>query len=135
MSVAPYVTLYLIPAVPSAGLAVYGWRRRQYRAAGLFSLLMAALAFWSACHALSVASGTLESTRFWSQIQYGGVVLVGPLSVLFALAYADQWHRATPLLRLALLFPALLALIAVLTNDLHHLWWTSVVLDHSRPFG
>lgn len=134
MSVAPYVVLYLIPVVTSIALAVYGWKQRRYRAAEPFSLLMASLAFWSTCHALSVADPTLQGTLFWAQMQYGGIVLVGPLWLLFALAYADQWSRATVPLRAALLLPAVLAYIAVLTNDQHSLWWTHVGLDASRPF-
>src|SRR5262245_40220157 len=109
MGVAPYVILYLIPAATSAALAGYAWRRRQYNAAGPFGLLMTALVFWSVCHALSVADPTLEGTLFWAQVQYGGIVLVGPLWLLFALAYADQWSRATPLLRVMLFVPAALA--------------------------
>src|SRR5256885_11081418 len=127
--------LYLASAAPSAALAIYGWQRGQYPGARPFSLLMVALAFWSSCHALSVAGPAFENTLFWAQVQYGGIVLVGPLWLLFALAYADRWPWATPLRRLALLIPAALAYAAVLTNNQHHLWWTSVALDTSPPFA
>ena len=63
MSVAPYVVLYLIPAAVSAALALYSWQRRQAQAAMPFSLLMAAVVFWSSCHALSAASSTLDAPR------------------------------------------------------------------------
>ncbi|MFL5805962.1 MAG: histidine kinase N-terminal 7TM domain-containing protein, partial [Roseiflexaceae bacterium] len=135
MNVAPYVILYLIPAAISAGLAMYGWQRRHVRAATSFSLLMAAVVFWSVCHALSAASSTLEDILLWAQLQYGGIVLVGPLWLLFALAYADGWARSTPAQRVGLLAPAALAYVAVLTNGLHHLWWPVIALDTSRPFG
>lgn len=134
MNPVPFVILYLIPAATSAALAVYAWKQRHYRQAGPFGLLMAALAFWSTCHALSVADMTLEGTLFWSQLQYGGVVLVGPLLLLFALAYADQWAWATAKMRVVLYAPSLLLFIAVMTNESHHLWWTSVAPDTSRPF-
>src|SRR5216110_2966646 len=87
LTVAPYVILYLIPAVIAAELALYGWHWRHLPAAIPFSLLMVAVVFWSACHAASVASSTLAATRFWAQIQYGGIVLIGPSWLLFALAY------------------------------------------------
>lgn len=134
MAVAPYVMLYLIPAAIALGLAFYGWQRRHYRAAEQFSLLMLALAGWSACHALSVADMTLEGTLFWSKVQYAGVVLVPPLWLLFALAYADQWWRATLRLRALLFVVAMLTYTIVLTNDIHQLWWTKVAIDTSRPF-
>jgi len=134
MQALPYVVLYLIPAGISAVLAVYGWRHRSDEARP-FSLLMAAVAFWSACHALSVASSTFEGTLFWSQIQYGGIVLVGPLWLLFAMAYTNRWRQAPGAIQIGLLIPAALAYAAVLTNGWHQMWWTSIALDTSRPFG
>jgi PAS domain S-box-containing protein len=62
-------------------------------------------------------------------------VLVSPLWLLFALAYANQRRWAKQTFRIALFAPALLAYIAVLTNGWHHLWWPSVQLDIDRPFG
>jgi PAS domain S-box-containing protein len=134
MSVIPSVILYLIPAVTSTVLAVYGWRRRGADGASQLSLLMSAVAFWSICHTLSIASTTLEGALFWAQVQYGGIVLVGPSWLLFALAYASQSHRVSRAARLALLLAAALTLAAVLTNSWHQLWWPSVGPDTSRAF-
>src|SRR5436190_24263574 len=87
MTVAPYVMLYLIPAVIAAELALYGWHWRHIHAAIPFCLLMIAVAYWSICHTLSVASSTLDGVLFWAQIQYGGIVLIAPIWLLFALSY------------------------------------------------
>jgi signal transduction histidine kinase/PAS domain-containing protein len=135
MNVAPYVILYLVPAAISAVLALYGWQLRHARAATAFSFLMAAVVFWSICHALSVASTALPEVLLWAKVQYGGIVLVAPLWLLFALAYAGGWPRDTPAQRIALLAPAPLIWLAVLTNDWHHLWWPTAALDTGRPFG
>lgn len=134
MDATPSALLYLISALTSAVLAVYSWRRRRYRTSLPFSALMGALSFWSFCHALSVADPTLEGTLFWAQVQYGGIVLVGPLWLLFALAYANQDWRLTRFWRMALFLPALVAYVLVLSNNLHHLWWTRVEIDTSRAF-
>src|SRR5262245_39978526 len=114
MNVAPYVILYLVPAAISAVLALYGWQHRHARAATPFSVLMAAVVFWSICHALSVASTTLPEVLLWAKIQYGGIVLVAPLWLLFALAYAGGWPRDTLARRIALLTLAPLIWLAVL---------------------
>ncbi len=135
IDVTPYVLLYLIPAAISAELALYGWQRRPVRGAVLFSLLMAAVVFWSTCHALSAASSTFQETLFWAQIQYGGTVLVGPVWLLFVLAYGGKWSRVTQALCFGLILPAALSYAAVLTNGSHHLWWPNIALDSSRPFG
>lgn len=134
MGVAPYVMLYLLSAATSFALAFYGWKRWQYIEVKPFVVLMAAVAFWSFCHALSVGSSTFAGTLFWAQVQYGGIVLIGPLWLLYALAYADRWRDVT-WARCALLFvvPAL-SFLAVLTNGSHGLWWPTVALDTSHPF-
>src|SRR5262245_6402631 len=134
MSVMPSVILYLIPAVTSAVLAVYSWRRRDADGAGQLSVLMLAVAFWSICHTLSIASATLANALFWARVSYARFVLVGPSWLLFALAYANQRHRVSRAARLALLIPAALALVAVLTNSWHQLWWPSVGPDTTRAF-
>ncbi|MBK9714440.1 MAG: PAS domain-containing protein [Kouleothrix sp.] len=133
MNALPYVILFLIPAATSAALAAYGWPRRTSESRP-FSLLMGAVALWSICHALSVASPTFEGTLFWAQVQYAGIVLVGPLWLLFALAYANRWELATRTRQIVLLAPSALAFVAVLTNSWHRLWWPSVLPDTSRDF-
>src|SRR6266487_47526 len=122
IDVTPYVLLYLIPAAISAELALYGWQRRPVRGAVLFSLLMAAVVFWSMCHALSAASSTFQETLFWAQIQYGGTVLVGPIWLLFVLAYGGKWSRVTQALCFGLILPAALSYAPLLTNGSHPQW-------------
>lgn len=135
MGVAPYVLLYLVSAATSLALAFYGWKRWQYVEVKPFVVLMAAIAFWSFCHALSVGSSTLAGTLFWAQIQYAGIVLIGPLWLLYALAYADRWNNVTRALCVVLFIIPALSLLAVLTNAWHGLWWPSVAIDTSHPFA
>jgi signal transduction histidine kinase len=131
----PYILLSLLPSIIAAELALYGWHRRQFNAALPFILLMTAVCFWSICHTLSMASATFAPTLFWAQLQYGGIVLVAPLWLLFALTYQGTETPIKPVQRYALLAPALVSYGIVLTNGLHHLWWPTVALDLSRPFG
>ena len=133
MSALPSISLYLIPTLSSLALAIYGWQRRTLEAQP-FSWLMAAVAFWSLCHTLSVASTTPEQALIWAQIQYAGIVAVGPCWLLFALAYAKRWQYVTRLALALLIIPPALAYAAVLTNGWHHLWWSAIRPDPSRPF-
>jgi signal transduction histidine kinase len=134
-TLSPYVLLSLLPALVAAELALYGWHRRQMTVAIPFILLMMAVCFWSACHSLSVAGDTLTTTLFWSQLQYGGIVLVAPLWLLFAIAYHRRQAPLQPAQRYVLFLPAFLSYAAVLTNSEHQLWWPTIALDRSRPFG
>ena len=127
------IILYLIPTLVSAGLAIYGSRRRTAEALP-FSLLMAAIAIWSLCHTFSVAAPTTEWALFWAQAQYAGIVAVGPFWLWFALAYAHRWERISKVVLLLLTVPPILAYMAVLTNQSHHLWWSSTEPDLTRPF-
>jgi signal transduction histidine kinase/PAS domain-containing protein len=135
LTVAPSVILYVLPALIAAELALYSWQWRHSSVALPFSLLMAAVVFWSVCHAVSVASSTLPATLFWAQVQYGGIVMVAPAWLLFALAYRGKWSQVSWVLRGGLLLPGILSYAAVLTNEWHHLWWPTVALDTTRPFG
>jgi signal transduction histidine kinase len=130
-----YILVSLLPSILAAELALYTWHRRQMAAAIPFILLMSAVCFWAACHTLSVAHTTLAPTLFWAQLQYGGIVLVAPLWLLFALSYHGPAMSLNPTQRFMLFLPALLSYAAVLTNEAHHLWWPTVALDLSRPFG
>src|SRR5437867_3875797 len=114
LAAAPYVILYLIPAVIAAELALYGWHWRHINAAVPFSLLMTAVVFWSVCHAVSIASSTLATTLFWAQLQYGGIVLIAPIWLLFALAYHGPSSQVLTTHRGWLLLPAVLSYAAVL---------------------
>jgi signal transduction histidine kinase/PAS domain-containing protein/uncharacterized membrane protein len=135
LAAAPYLLRYLIPAAMAAELARYSGQWRQLRVAGPFSLLMAAVALSSISQAMSVAGSTLPAALFWAKIQYGGIVLIGPIFLLFVLAYDDTSVQVPRAQRVAPLMPAALGYAAVLTNDWHHLWWPTVALDVSRPFG
>lgn len=126
--------LYLLAAAISAELALYGWHRRQCVTAMPFAALMAVVVYWSVGHALGVAGSTLDEVVFWTQVQYAGIVFVGPLWLLFALTYAGR-RQVTRWQRWGVLAPALLSYVALLTNGWHRLWWIDVALDSQRPFG
>ena len=133
MSALPSIFLYAIATLSSLALAAYGWQRRTFEARP-FSWLMLAVAFWSLCHTLSVASATQEQALLWAQIQYAGIVAVGPCWLLFALAYSKRWQYVTRLVIVLLIVPPLLAYAVVLTNNWHFMWWSTVRPDPNRPF-
>jgi signal transduction histidine kinase len=133
MSALPSIVFYIIPLLSSAGLALSSWQRST-REARPFSYLMIAIAAWSLFHTLSVADPTVEGTLFWAQVQYVGIVAVSPCWLWFALAYANRWERVRQPARALLIIPPILSLAAVLTNQWHQLWWTSVTRDLTRPF-
>ena len=129
-----YALPYLLSAAAGVALAWYAWRVRQpYYEARPFALLMYALAFWAASHAVAMLSTSFEAVLLWVHFQYVGIVLVPPLWLIFALSFAGR-PRVSHMGFLLLSVVPLCAFVLVLTNAWHHLWWTSVALDTSRPF-
>jgi PAS domain S-box-containing protein len=111
-----------------------GWQRRYYRGGRTFSLMMAALAFWFGCHILAMNETSLAGTLRWMTLQYGGIVLLAPTWLLFALAYSGLWWRTTRWMRRSVfIIPALLYAVA-LTNESHGLWWSSATVDLKRSY-
>lgn len=134
MGAISYASLYLAVTLGAVGLMAYGWQRRYFRAGIPFFLVMAALAFWSFSHALGVADPTRNGTLIWMQVQYIGIVLIGPFWLIFALAYADRWRQLNRRWRIALFVPPLLSLLAIASNPWHGLWWRQVNVEIGASF-
>ncbi|GAB4205328.1 MAG: histidine kinase N-terminal 7TM domain-containing protein [Roseiflexaceae bacterium] len=134
MQALPYAIPYFLSAI--AGLALMGYalqRSQSYYEARPFAMLMLGLTIWSATHAISMLQTEFAAIFFWVRMQYFGVVLVIPMWLLFALAFAGR-GRISHLGLVLVCLPSLIVLILVQTSPLHQLWWTQVTLDTSRPF-
>ncbi len=134
MGAISYALLYLAVSLGAVSLMAYGWKRRYFRAGMPFFLVMAALAFWSFSHALAIADPTRNGTLIWMQLQYLGIILIGPFWLMFALAYADRWRGLPRNWRIALFGPALLSLLAIASNAWHGLWWRNVRVEIGGAF-
>jgi PAS domain S-box-containing protein len=130
----PYVIPIFFSAALSAGVAIYAFRKRQQLGALTFSLLMTAVAIWSLSYALVILGTDLPTKVFWNKAKYLGVSFLPSFWLMFALRYTGRGHLLTRRNITLLLIPGTLALLVVLTNDWHHLWWTEIWLDDMGPF-
>jgi PAS domain S-box-containing protein len=121
-----YIPLLLIAAVLAAALAFYARKRITAPGAGMFVVLMVAVAVWSAGYALRLNSETLPGKTFWAQVQYVGVVVVPGAWLAFVAQYTgrESWSKRRYQILLAL-EPAVMLLL-IWTNQWHHLVWTEV---------
>ena len=110
------------------------WRFRSIPSNRNLMLLMLAVAEWSLAYAMEYKSATLAEKLWWVNIEYIGVVLTPPLWLLFALRYTGREYWLTTRNLLLLFVLPLLALIAVWTNDFHHLMWSHTWLDSKDGF-
>ena len=127
-----YIPLLLIAAVLAAVLAFYARKRIAAPGAGMFVVLMVAVAVWSAGYALRLNSETLPGKTFWAQVQYAGVVVVPGAWLAFVAQYTgrERWSRRRYQVLLAL-EPAIMLLL-VWTNRWHRLVWTEIGMIQIR---
>jgi PAS domain S-box-containing protein len=129
-----FVSFHIALAVVAALLAIYAWRRRYYRSGQPFAVLMGAIAVWCSCRALAAAATSPSASLFWSLLQHAGIVTITPAWLLIAISYSGQWWRSRRLIQIGIFVPPLIFFTLALTNDLHNLWWPTVIIDASRGF-
>lgn len=130
----PYTLPLFATALVSAGLARLAWSRRSARGARWLFVLMVAAAWWSFWYGTEIGTLSLNWQMFWSRVQYLGIVLIPVAWLGMSLEYAGYSQYVTRgNIMLALIIPALVVL-AMWTNDYHHLMRTDIELDTSGPF-
>ena len=117
----------VVLTVISLSLAAAAWTRsrRTYRRA--FALLMIAEAVMAWSYLLDVVAPTLSEKLLWNNFEYVGYLTAVPLFFTFAVQFAVDIKLDRRLLA-AIFLPAPVFLLALLTNDHHHLFYVSTQL-------
>jgi PAS domain-containing protein len=118
--------LYAGGALASLGVAMLTWRRHEVPGGRDLSMLLLAGGFWALCDALEVRAQSLEARRLISEVQYLGVVCVGPLFLRAALALGRVRARWGPGIRLAVWAIPLATLALAWTSASHGWLWTAI---------
>ena len=90
------------------------------------------VSIWALSYAFEFATSVLSKKMLWSQISYLGIAFLPLLYFLFTTAFSQKYHLLSK--RNLLLFSIIpvVTLFMALTNNLHHLIWTSVELDAAK---
>ena len=124
-----FFLLVLLAAILAALLGIYAlMRRRTVEGATAFAVCMAGISIWSLGYALELAAPTLPEKLFWARVQYGGIVVVPLMWLIFVIQYVGLGRRITRRHALALGGIPAFVLLMVWTNDLHHLHWRTMAL-------
>ena len=120
--------------IASGIIALYGMglARRRIRAPGSrwLVLLAGVSAIWMFGNAVVHTPLSVEIRTLWIYVSAIGVYQ-GSLWFLFSLEYCIRGFRASRILvGIVLVVPGLL-MVAAATNPLHHLFWTSIVLEEA----
>jgi len=124
----------VIAAVISGTLAWFTWRYRRASGVTAFSLMMLILFQWGLSYIFELAATELPSKLFWVKFMFAGVVATPVAWLMFALEYTGRktWTTRSRLLLLSVL--PLITMGIILTNDSHHLFWTSASLAREGGF-
>jgi len=128
----PLVIISFVTAAMAASVAAVAWRRRAAPGARALSLLMLAVTVWTFFRALEAAAVDIADKVRWAKLEYFGIVSIGPLWLLFALGYARQIALPARSFWLLWVIP-IISLVLVLTNEHHHLIWTSIERNPRYP--
>ncbi len=131
----PYVWPLIVTAGFAAGMALYAWRSRHTVPGAIpLTILMLAVAHFSATYVLEIGSVEVGLKVFWAKVETAGTLAIPAAWLAFALQYTGQgrWLARRQLL---LVGAALLIVLALVwTNESHHLFWSDVIVDSSGPY-
>ena len=130
MPTAAYYAIALsVSQAVSLAVAFLAWRRRSTPGSIYLSLMMLAVAVWSAACAIEIVSADQDTKILWLQISSAGVCTAPSLFLLFALHYWRPEIRIKLLHQICIwLIPAATILMAA-TNNMHHLMWNSFAFE------
>jgi diguanylate cyclase (GGDEF)-like protein len=130
----PYVLPFIVSTAILSYIFIYAYRlRKQVEVAGEFSIMILTMLIWTICYALELVSTTLDGKIFWATMKYLGSA-GGPTTLfVFSLYYTNNQKWFTPLLRWVFPLYALLTILIVFTNPLHHWFWTEITMVDGFP--
>ncbi len=122
----PFAVPVFLAVVITLMLTIYSFRRPNKQGEHYMGMLMLACSWYSFCYGLELSTTDQSTMWIFLRLEYFGGLFLGPLLMLFGLAYTrrQKWINPT-LIGLILLLPVL-QLVIVWTNDYHHLFYTSV---------
>jgi len=107
-------------------LAIYCLGRPNKQGERYMGMLMLVCSWYSLFYGLELSTTNLTTMWFFLRMEYVGGLFLGPLLTLFGLAYTRRGRWITPGLMGALLTLPIILLFGVWTNELHHLFYTSL---------
>lgn len=125
--------IYGITAFVFTLLFLYVWRRRDAPGGYYFCMIIIAAIVWSFCAMMEMALVDIQLKIIFSKLAYIGIVAIAPLWVLFNVSYAQRSRIVSRKLGLLVWFVPTIVLALVMTNEWHHIVWTSITPTSAEP--
>ncbi|MBU1879363.1 MAG: diguanylate cyclase [Chloroflexi bacterium] len=131
----PIAVMSLLTAGLAVVLAWAVWHRRTVPGRTAFAGLMLAAGEWALMRTLEAAAVEMTAKIFWAKLEYPGIVSVSVFWLIFVLRYTDfgSWLTRRRRHQLVLWIVPAITLALALTNEWHHLIWTTITPSPTRP--
>ena len=111
------------------------WQKRNSKGMYWLYLAMIAVAIYNLFALLDASSAELSGRIFWSKLEYLGASTVSPLFLIFFTRHPFQRIKYNTWFVPAVLFIPVAAIVAVMTNESHYLFWTGFQRIAGTPNG
>lgn len=128
-----YISPLLISTVILMVLGIYAWSYRSRTAAISFFAVIAALLIWVAGFILEIVSTGLSAKLFWANLQFFGITVLPVAWLIMVIDYVGH-SRSLKRHVLPLSIVPLATVIAIWTNDFHHLFRKQPWIDTTSSF-
>ncbi len=105
---------------------IYTIRKREAPGGLYFTLLMFSTGWWTLTGAGEFLASSIETKLLFAKLSYLGVLTLPSLWMLFAIHYTRLTSVLIGRRGLLLIIVPVLIMGAILSNDLHHQFWTSI---------
>lgn len=120
----PMLPLLIISASLTAVLSIIAWKNRRSPGGTALTMFLSGATIWSAAYALELCAADLGSNLLFTDIEYFGIAVIPPAFLAFVLSYTGRERLLTRNVVIVLALVSALTIISVISNDLHHLYYT-----------
>ncbi|MCB2309725.1 diguanylate cyclase [Clostridium tagluense] len=131
-----FSTILFSSTIIAVALAIYSVKSTIVPGAKYFTLLCSSVAIFCFGYCMELQSKSIEISLFWNEFRY----LAGPFLCLFAVLMAFEYTGNTKIFEskarlIGLVLVPTSIIVIRFTNDIHHLYYTSVALESNGFFN
>ena len=130
-----YTIILIGSTIIACLLLIRIWALRSTPGAYGLMISVASVAEWSLTYVMEITQTNMADKIFWAKMEYFGISFVVVGIFIFAMYYSGRGASLTFLRSILLLTPAILGFLLALTNESHHLIWTTIRFTNGQPFG
>ncbi|HBE80997.1 MAG TPA: hypothetical protein DDW65_24895 [Firmicutes bacterium] len=128
------VIIALLISIVNGILALFIYQRRRQPGAKSFLGLMIAVMLYAFGYALELTGTTVAQVKLWLDVEYLGIAFIPFFWIAIVADYTGLEGRLKPLISTFLFSFSLLNLIMYCSNDLHHLFYSQLILEKHDAF-